>query len=70
MNTAGRREWSFLNGGGGIHTAVRGKIDPEELTLSIGHTRGTYFSLFFLVDLKNQFVKIVHIHHPKNMYIL
>lgn len=72
MNTAGRREWSFLNGGGGIHTAVRGKIDPEELTLSTGHMRGTYLSLslfFFLVDLEKNIFKIVHIHQQKNMYI-
>lgn len=46
MNTAGKREWSFINGGDGSHTAAREKIDPEELTICTGHMRGTNLYLF------------------------
>lgn len=45
MSIAGKREWSFINGEGGIHTAAKERIDPEELTISTGHMMGTRFPI-------------------------
>lgn len=55
MNTAGKREWSFINGGDGSHTAVREKIDPEEVTICTGHTRGTSLTCF--IDFIDDFCR-------------
>ena len=47
MNTPGKTEWSFINGGDGSHTAAREKIDSEEVTICPGHMRGTNLYLFY-----------------------